>query len=186
MTGFIPDRLSLKQVRTDYWDSLYDHGSGQRDVGAAIALGGLPVLVFISTLLGGYVFPAPVALLPAVSLLSGVLLAAAGQVLTMRARIDDKEHATQLRIRRHIKETMSGLILTSISSLLAAIALGGLAAATVQPGFVVRWWHVALSSASLGLTTLISLMFVVAAKRLYTTYLEVFEDGPRPKRHQRF
>lgn len=181
MAGLIPDRFSLRVVAQDYSRSLKDYGSDKRDTTAVAVLLVGPALVFIWSAAKCFVFPAPVALLPAVSLLSGVLLATAGQVLTMRGRLDDKEQSTQIRIRAHIRETMSGLVLTAVIALAAAVLLGGLAAATAQPNYVVRWWHVALSSASLAATSSICLMFVVAAKRLYSTYLEVFEGGPLPK-----
>lgn len=181
MAGLISDRFSIRVVVQDYSRSLKNYGSGKRDTSAAVILLAGPALIFAWSAAGRFVFPAPVALLPAVSLLSGVLLATAGQVLTMRGRLDDKEPITQARIRGHIRETMSGLVLTAVIALADAVLLGGLAAAINQPNHVVRWWHVALSSGSLAATSLICLMFVVAAKRLYSTYLEVFEGGPLPK-----
>ncbi|MBM7243445.1 hypothetical protein HQO12_13450 [Rhodococcus fascians] len=72
---------------------------------------------------------------------------------------------------------MSGLLMAASAALLAAVALGGLAAATAQSAYRVMWWHVALSSASLALLAYLVLMFIATARRLYSTYLEVYENG---------
>jgi hypothetical protein len=139
---------------------------------------GLPVVVAGITAWRGYVFPSPVAMLPAVALLAGVLLAAAGQIVTLRARIADSlTLSTDERVRSHVRETMSGVVLAACAALVDALLFGALAAATQQVGYPKHWWHVALSSAALGVTTYLALMFIATARRLYATYLEVFEKG---------
>jgi hypothetical protein len=125
-----------------------------------------------------FVFPAPVAMLPAVALLAGVLLAAAGQVITLRARIADSlTLSSDARVRAHVRETMSGVVLAASAAFIDALLFGALTAATQQVGYPRHWWHVALSAAALGMTTYLSLMFIATARRLYATYLEVFENG---------
>ncbi|MBB2990270.1 general stress protein CsbA [Mycolicibacterium iranicum] len=180
----------------DYWRLVRKYKSNKRDWWALTVLFGLPAAAVGITAWLGYVFPAPVAMLPAVALLAGVLLAAAGQVVTLRARIADSlTLSTDERVRAHVRETMSGVVLAACAAFTAALLFGALAAATQQVGYVERWWHVALSSASLGMTTYLGLMFIATARRLYATYLEVFENGapvragsaapgPRPAHHE--
>lgn len=179
----VPDRFSLGTVATDYWRSLRVFKTNARDTWALIVLLGIPLTVLAWGVLTKYVFPVPVALLPAVALLAGVLLAAAGQVITLRARIADSlVLSDNARVRAHVRETMSGVLLAAIAALTDALLLGSLAAATALDDYVVRWWHIGLSSAALAATAYLVLMFVATARRLYGTYLEVFEDGtPLPK-----
>lgn len=185
----IPDRFSLWPALRDYMRLVRKYKSGKRDWWALIVLFGLPVCVAAVTAWRLYVFPAPVAMLPAVALLAGVLLAAAGQVITLRARIADSlTLSTDDRVRAHVRETMSGVVLAAAAALTDALLFGALAAATQQVDYVHRWWHVALSSAALAVTTYLALMFIATARRLYATYLEVFENGapaPTPTPRQR-
>jgi len=179
----IPDRFSLGTIARDYWRSLRIFKTNARDTWALTVLVGVPLAVFAGAVFKKYVFPVPVALLPAVALLAGVLLAAAGQVITLRARIADSlVLSDDARVRAHVRETMSGVLLAAIAALTDALLLGSLAAATALENYVVRWWHMGLSAAALAVTAYLALMFVATARRLYATYLEVFENGtPLPK-----
>lgn len=178
MVKLIPDRFSLWPALRDYVLLVRKYKSRKRDWWSLIVLFGIPLVVIAATIWRWYVFPAPVAMLPAVALLAGVLLAAAGQVITLRARIADSlTLSADERVRAHVRETMSGVVLAASAALGDALLFGALAAATQQPNFAVRWWHVALSSAALGLTAYLALMFIATARRLYATYLEVFENG---------
>ncbi|MFF1392148.1 hypothetical protein [Rhodococcus erythropolis] len=183
MRNPVPDRFSLGKVATDYWRSLRIFKTNERDTWALAVLFGIPLAVSAGGILTKYVFPVPVALLPAVALLAGVLLAAAGQVITLRARIADSLVLSEnARVRAHVRETMSGVLLAAIAALTDALLLGSLAAASALENYVVRWWHIGLSSAALAVTAYLVLMFVATARRLYDTYLEVFENGtPIPK-----
>lgn len=183
--SIVPDRLSLRTVRQDYWRSLNHFRTGGRDTFAIAVIFGVPPTV------GGLaiyplhlVITQPVALLPAVSLLSGVLLAAAGQIITLRARIADSlTLSTDHRVTAHIRETLSGLLLSAVAALSDALLLGVLA---VVMSDVHRWWHVALSGVIVAATVYLAMMFIVTARRLYSTYLEVFEGGsPLPKRQRK-
>ncbi|MBF4478270.1 hypothetical protein [Rhodococcus rhodochrous] len=175
---FVPDRLNLGGVVRDFSRSLKKYKSeGRRDWGTSLVLVLVPLAVAAVTVVIGFVFPAPVALLPAVALLAGVLLSAAGQVITLRARIADSlTLSADERVVGHLRETMSGLVLSAVAAFLDALLLGSLAA-SINGGGPVRWWHEALSSAAMGVTAFLTLMFIVAARRLYQTYLEVFEHG---------
>jgi hypothetical protein len=164
---------------------LNHYRSERRDTSAIAAIFGTPIIA------GGlaifplhFVITTPVALLPAVSLLAGVLLAAAGQVITMRGRIADSlTLSSDPRVTGHIRETLSGLLLAAVAALFDALLLGTLA---VVMSDVHRWWHIALTGLIVAVTTYLAMMFIVTARRLYSTYLEVFEGGsPLPKRRTR-
>lgn len=181
MPTLIPDRLSLRTIRQDYWRSLRKYNDGKRDLYTIF-------IIFVAPLAAGgvaiyplrLVITNPEALLAAVSLLAGVLLAAAGQVVTLRARIADSlVLAANERVTGLLRETMSGVLLAAVAALVDALLLGALSVVLTDNH---RWWHIALSGAILAVTIFIALMFVVTARRMYTTYLEAFEDGaPLPK-----
>ncbi|MDQ0284457.1 hypothetical protein [Rhodococcoides fascians] len=178
------DRFSLGTVASDYWRSVRVFGQGDApDYGARAILVGLPSLLTAVGFAFQFQLGTPTAILPAVALLAGVLLAAAGQVLTMRARVADSVVLSQdKRLRGHIRETMSGLLLAAVAALVDALVLGTLAV-SVTPGQPPTFPGVVLTGASVWLTTYLFLMFLAAARRLYATYLEVFEGGnPLPKR----
>lgn len=178
----VPNRLNLGPVIRDFSRSLRNYRTDGRDWTASLTLIFVPLGTLLVSAATNYVFPAPVALLPAVALLAGVLLAAAGQITTLRARIADSlTLSDDQRVTRYLRETMSGVILAAVAALLDALVLGTLAAAISGDGET-RWWHVALSSGALALTAYLTLMFIVTARRLYQTYLEVFEGGePLPR-----
>ncbi|MDC9015201.1 hypothetical protein [Mycobacterium marinum] len=181
----IPDRLSLRTIRRDYWRSLNHYRTGHRDTYAIAVIFGAPVIAGgLSVYPLHLVISQPVALLPAVSLLSGVLLAAAGQIITLRARIADSlTLSTDKRVTAHIRETLSGLLLSAVAALFDALLLGVLA---VVMRDIHRWWHIALSALVVAVTVYLAMMFIVTARRLYSTYLEVFEGGsPLPKRQRK-
>lgn len=183
--SIIPERLSLQTVRRDYWRSINHFGTGDRDTYALVVIFATPIVVAIVAIFPfKLVITAPVALLPAVSLLAGVLLAAAGQIITLRARIADSlTLSSDKRVTSHIRETLSGLLLSAVAALVDALLLGVLAVVLRDEH---RWWHIALSSAIAAVTTFLAMMFIVTARRLYSTYLEVFEGGsPLPKRSRR-
>lgn len=177
----LPDRFSLGTVFLDHWRSLRKFKGGGRDYAASLTLYGLPLLVGVVSIVLGvwkrWIFPTPVALLPAVTLLAGVLLAAASQTITLRARIADSlVLSASTRVSAHIRETMSGLLLGAVAAMADAMLLGALAASTYEH-YELRVWHFALSGSIVAITTYLGLMFIITARRLYTAYLEVFESG---------
>jgi hypothetical protein len=109
MLTLIPDRLSLKTIRRDYWRSLNRYGTRKRDVYATFVIFVVPAAVGAAAIWPvKLVITNPSALLPAVSLLAGVLLAAAGQVITLRARIADSlVLSSNERVTMYIRETIS-------------------------------------------------------------------------------
>ncbi len=180
------DRMSLRPVALDYWRSLRIHPSGKPDVGARALLTALPLMAAGATVWRGFVVPQPTALLPAASLLAGVLLASSGQILTLRARVADSVVLSgDRRVTSHIRETISGIVLAAVVAMLDALVLGSLTL------FAPAQHHrpaVAVSAVAAALTTFLALMFLVTARRLYATFLEAFENGsplPKPSRTPR-
>jgi hypothetical protein len=136
MRSPIPDRFSLWPAMRDYSRLLRKYKSGKRDWWALTVLFGLPIAVMGITAWQAFVFPAPVAMLPAVALLAGVLLAAAGQVITLRARsADSLTLSSDARVRAHVRETMSGVVLAASAAFIDALLFGALTAATQQVGY---------------------------------------------------
>lgn len=181
MPTLVPDRLSIKTIRQDYWRSLRRYRSGKRDRYAVVVIFFIPVgLGLVAGWPLALVITAPEALLAAVTLLAGVLLAAAGQIVTLRARIADSLRlSTDTRITGQLRETLSGILLASVAALGDAVLLGSLAVMNTQDA---RWWHILISAVVISVTAFIAMMFIVSARRMYSTYLDVFEDGaPLPK-----
>lgn len=171
------DRLSLRTVATDYWRSVrVFNGSDRPDYGGRLLIFGIPVVLAVGSVAFGLQLSTPTAVLPAVALLAGVLLAAAGQILTMRARIADSlTLSSDERVTRHIRETMSGVLLAAVGALVDALLLGVLGS-TLVPGKTTAL-GVVMTGGIVLMTSYVSLMFVATARRLYATYLEVFEKG---------
>jgi uncharacterized membrane protein len=100
-----------------------------------------------------------------VSLLAGVLLVAAGQVITLRGRIADSlTLSSNQRVNSYIRETLSGLLLAAVAALFGSLLLGVLAVAMSD---VHRWWHITLSGLIIAVTVYVAMMFIVTARRLY-------------------
>lgn len=171
------DRLSLRTVATDYWRSVrVFNGDDRPDYGGRLLIFGIPVVFATGSFALGLQLSTPTTILPAVALLAGVLLAAAGQILTMRARIADSlTLSSDVRVTRHIRETMSGVLLAAVGALIDALLLGVLGATLVPERTTM--FGIALTSGIVLVTSYVSLMFVATARRLYATYLEVFENG---------
>lgn len=174
------DRLSLRIVALDYWRSLRDVRTGRADVLARVVLLVLPVAVGVAVVATNFKIKQPTSLLPALSLLSGVLLASAGQIITLRSRIADSVLVSgDKRVRAQIRETISGIVLAAVAALADALALGSL---TLFDGLRHKTSTVLVSGVAATLTTYVALMFVVTARRLYATFLEAFEGGrPLPR-----
>lgn len=182
----VPDRLSLRTLSRDFVRSLRRYKDGQRDWPAIVALLGLPLAAGIAVAATGMLVVAPTAFIPAVALLAGVLLAAAGQTITLRARLADSLTLNSgTRVSNLVRETMSGLLLSAVAALLDALVLGVLAS-LMPDGYVINFWHHALSVSATIVTVFLVLMFVATARHIYATYLEVFENGtPLPKRSRK-
>jgi uncharacterized protein YacL len=179
----VPDRLSLRTLSLDFVRSLRRYKDGKRDWPAIVVLFGLPLASGLVVAITGVLVVAPTAFIPAVALLAGVLLAAAGQTITLRARLADSLTLNSgKRVANLVRETMSGLLLAAVAALFDALLLGVLASA-MPSGYVVNFWHHALSVSATIVTVFLILMFVATARRIYATYLEVFEGGtPLPRR----
>lgn len=183
------DRFSLKTVWLDLIRSMRIYGSGKRDLAAQAVLLGVPAALAGVSVALDWQLSEPTALLPAASLLAGILLASAGQLISLRARIADSVLlAGNGRIRAIFREALSGSLIAAVAALLAAILLGAVAALPSDPIRLVQ--GVAQPAEASSETTLriltaavvlvlsfVALMFVTIARRLYQAFLEAFEGG---------
>ncbi|MGF0312489.1 hypothetical protein [Rhodococcus sp. IEGM1428] len=180
---FVPDRLSLRTLSLDFVRSMRSSDRGQRDWFALGVIFGLPIVAGVIVACSGVVVVAPTAFIPAVALLAGVLLAAAGQTITLRARLADSLTLNAgKRVTGMVRETMSGLLVSAVAALLDALILGALAS-MMPVGYRLNFWHHALSVLATVVTVFLVLMFVATARHIYATYLEVFEGGTPLPRH---
>jgi len=179
-------RFSLSTLRKDYWRSLVRYESGEPDLIARTLLVVAPPIAGVISLALGLRLADPVALLPATSLLAGVLLAAGGQVITLRGRIADSlTLAEDPRLRAHLRETVSGVLLAALLALLTAFLLGFLALIDAKVHSVA---YAVLTAVTVAAFIALGLLFVATCRRLYATYLEAFEGGApltHPKVRQR-
>lgn len=169
------DRFSLATVARDHWRSTRVAKTGEPDRDARAVLYGVPTIAGLASVLARWRLHDPSALLPAVSLLAGVLLAAVSQVMTLRARIADSP--TQLdrqRLSMYFRDTVSATLLAAVAALVDAVVLGVIAE---LPRDVPRWLGETLTAIAIAITAYLILMFVGTVRRLYTTYLEAFEGG---------
>lgn len=191
------DRFSVMSIAQDHHRSLRDVRTGRPDWLTHAILRLVPLGALVAVLLTQYRLPDPGALLPATGLLAGVLFAAVGQLISIRARIADSVTLSgSARLRAHFRESISGMLLAALGALGGSTTLAVLAQlpptpkATADPTVrehALTWAPTAATGLSLMMLTFVVLMFVSAARRLYTSYLEAFEDGlalPRWSRKQ--
>jgi hypothetical protein len=181
------DRFSITSIALDHHRSLRDVRSGRPDWAAHIVLRLAPLAVLVTVVLSEYRLPDPSALLPATSLLAGVLFAAVGQLISIRARIADSVVlSNSARLRAHFRESISGMLLAALGALGASTTLAVLAQMPATPDVkgdptareqMLTWAPIAMTALSLMMLTFVVLMFVSASRRLYTSYLEAFEGG---------
>ncbi len=178
------DRLSLSTIRRDYWRSLRKVQTQAPDMAARSVLVAVPIVTAAIIVITRYRLASPTSVIPAVSLLAGVLLAAAGQVISLRARVADSVMLSgDARLRAHMRETISGILLAAVSSLFDAVTMGSLALFDQARH---PWLAVGLTAVAGALGAFVILMFLATARRLYATYLEAFESGaplPKQSRH---
>ncbi len=181
------DRFSITSIALDHHRSLRDMRSGRPDWAAHIVLRLVPFAVLAVVVVAEYRLPEPGALLPATGLLAGVLFAAVGQLISIRARIADSVVLSKsTRLRAHFRESISGMLLAALGALGASTTLAVLAQLPATPDVkgeptpkerLLTWAPIAMTALSLMMLTFVVLMFVSASRRLYTSYLEAFEGG---------
>ena len=181
------DRFSITSIALDHHRSLRNVRSGGPDWAAHIVLRLAPLAVFITVLATEYRLPDPSALLPATGLLAGVLFAAVGQLISIRARIADSVVlSSSARLRAHFRESISGMLLAALGALGGSTTLAILAQLPATPVVkgdptkreqVLTWAPIVMTALSLLMLSFVVLMFISASRRLYTSYLEAFEGG---------
>lgn len=182
------DRFNVGPLLRDHVRSTWDLRYERPDWVARFALLGVPVVAGAVSWVIGWEIGRPEFLAPVAGLLSGALFGAVGQLFSIRARIADSVSlSSNGRLRSHFRESVSGLLLASLSSLLLALLSAVLALFTasssgVDPitGLIATWRHQVLLAGTAVCVFLVSftlILFWKMIRRLYTSYLEAFEGG---------
>ncbi|MEV7428338.1 hypothetical protein AB0N29_01855 [Nocardioides sp. NPDC092400] len=180
MSRLIPNRLSVRHVLSDHWRSMRKHGSSVADAAARYALLVVPLAVGLVSYGLEWRLLSPTALLPATSLLAGVLLATSGQLISLRARIADSVLLSgNQRVKNIYREALSGVLVAALAALLDAVLLAILSSVAIPQGETGWRLDFAIVGCALALTvsTFLVLMFLASVRRLYLAYLEAFENG---------
>lgn len=169
------DRFSLRPVLRDHWRSLAIHASGKPDRVARGTLYLLPAAAGLSVFAADIRIPASSALTAPVALLSAVLLAAVGQMFTIRGRVADSPFlALNDRVTRYLREAVSGTLIAAVVALFDAVDLAVLSA---LPRTAPQRLGAFFSAVAAALTVYLILVFVSTVRRTYVVYLEAFEGG---------
>jgi hypothetical protein len=180
------DRFNLTTVWLDYARSMVKYPGGRADVMARAVLWGLPVAAAGAVVVAQYRIANPVALTPVAGLMAGIFFASVGQLISIRARIADSVQLSQSkRLKAHMRESVSGMLLAAVGSMILSLLLGVLSLVPVgvsgpkAPKLPEHWqWSaVALSATAAAVATYVVLLFISSARRVYASYLEAFEGG---------
>lgn len=176
----VPDRLSVGHVTSDFWRSMKLHSSGRLDVAAQYLLIVLPLLALAISIGSEFRISQPAVVLPATSLLSGVLLAASGQLISLRARVADSVVLSgDVRVRSMFREALSGVLTAALTALVVTLLLIAVGSVPVGNGIsdAERWAGIVLSGLIASSGVFLVLVFFASVRRLYAAYLEAFEGG---------
>lgn len=169
------NRLNPFFLFRGHWKSLGDYRSGTTRADWWVRF----IVLIVPVGLGLWLFLArgkladPSAMLAALGLLAGALLAAFAQLATWRLRLTEREdsHKNSERIDRdHLDETAAQLLVASYSSATAALflVLGMNFSADKHGAISGLWAALAVVAASH-----VVLVFLVAVPRLYSAYVTI-------------
>lgn len=184
------DRFDVRTVMQDHSRSMTNYNTGRVDIAAKVILWGLPLLVGAMVIRGEYRLENPSALVPATSLLAGILFGAVGQLISIRARIADSVLLSKnARLRSHFRESVSGMLLAALSAMFVSLLLGALILMPATSAAHPDAWPragIGVSAVVATMGTYMVLLFIISTRRLYASYLEAFEDGRGlPKRSRK-
>lgn len=164
-----------------HWKALSEYSEeAQRPdwIARSILLGGA-IIAFAVVLLTPANVPAPGPILSAVSLLSGVFLAAWGQIAALRLKMTEraKDQKDVEKIDRDsLDETAAHLLVASMLSALAAFSLVAAINLSVDPKTgAVDGFFAALAASS---ALYVFLLFLIAVPRLYVAYANYHDIRP--------
>lgn len=185
------DRFDVMPILVDHVRSTRDARTDKADVAARVVLFGSPLLVAAVSFVAHYTLTKPDVVAPVAGLLAGVLFGAVGQLISVRARIADSVTlSSSSRLKQHFRESISGLLLASLASLMVALLCAVLALMpqsnpALHPWLIKLMKYVDIGGTALvlALTTFTVLMFFKMVRRVYASYLEAFEGGRFLSKH---
>jgi hypothetical protein len=132
---------------------------------------GIPVVVAVSTALGGVVLPVPEQLLAGVSLLVGALFAGFTQVAAWRDRLEDRRVATD-RVRiRALREAGAHILASVVAGGAAAVITIALACLPETHGNrLIQILEQAFSSFAFGVLSYLSLTILIVVNLLWDAF----------------
>lgn len=182
MPGGPLDRFDLRPLFLDHLRSMRrlderttDNESGRRpDVGARVMLYGVPLAVGLVSLCKGWKLTDPGAISAASALIAGILFAAFTQLATLRERLEDRTDPIDGQTRMHLRETAAHLMMGSFAAAVEAVILVAASGSRNHPDDKLAAIPTALA---LAVGAYIFLLFTMSIRRMYSTYLRVFEGG---------
>jgi len=180
------DRFNIGVVWLDHARSLVKYPSGKPDGLARATLWGLPTVGVVLVGVTQYRLANPVALTPVAGLMAGIFFASVGQLISIRARVADSvQLSASKRLRSHLRESVSGMLLAAVGCMVLSLLLGVLSLIPAQsdlpkaPALEPHWYWVGVGLTALivGAVIYVVLLFLSSARRVYASYLEAFEGG---------
>lgn len=169
------DRIIPTSLFRGHWKGLSDYrGSTPKpDTLTRLFIVGAPVAAGVFMLISGGKLSAPSALLSAVALFSGGLLASFGQLSTLRLKLTDRTEDNQFseRIDRDfLDETAAHLLVAAYSAAVsAALLVMAMSFGSDPDGRIGGAWAAVITAT----TTYVFVVFIIALPRLYVAYTRI-------------
>lgn len=161
-------RLDPRFVWRGHLKGLTRHPAPDRpDLVARVVLYGGPLVVFITSAALGAKLRQPTGLMAGSALLAGTLLAAFGQLATMRSRLTDRPGVRQVALDA-LDETVAHVLMAVYAAIVTAAVLG--VATAFSAGAVTGWG----ASAALATGSWLLALVLLIVPRLYQAYTYAF------------
>lgn len=169
------DRIVPLSLFRGHWKGLSDY-RGDRlkaDKATRIFVVAAPLAAGISTAIGHGLIAAPGALLSGVALFSGGLLAAFGQLSTLRLKLTDRadeNHFSERIDRDFLDETAAHLLVAAYTAAVsAALLVLAMSFGADSEGRIGGAWGAIIAT----VTTYVFVVFIIALPRLYVAYTRI-------------
>jgi hypothetical protein len=182
MPSTLLDRFDPRPLFFDHWRSMRrvrpdieGNNVDQRpDIAARAFLYGAPVLVGALSLWQQWKLTDPASVGAGSALIAGILFAAFTQLATLRERLEDRSEPISSTTRQHFRETAAHLLMGALAAAVEAAILVGASGARNHPDDKLA---ILPTGVVLAVGTYVFLLFTMAVRRVYATYLKVFEGG---------
>lgn len=176
---FLDHLRSMRQVRPDGSpEDLID----PPDVAARVFLYLIPSTVAAVSVWRDWKLTDPGSLSAASALIAGILFAAFAQLATLRERLEDRAEPISATTRKHFRETAAHLMMGALAAAVEAALLVVASGSRNHPDDKLAE---APTAAALAIGAYIFLLFIMAIRRMYSTYLRVFEGGTYIRKPQK-